>query len=764
MTPVYDLPPVCRGGAMNQLLSNVVRLAAALDYGGREMISFPEHWHTEGAKIGFETLLDMSLVERRFPGHRTDDVVSMPIEMISCEQDDDRWWKKELILPKARIKVDPTTKIENTKTKIDTQTRKDDVKSPRQKKTRSSKKQVDKITKSTTVVDILKRFRPTTLLEDLVNEKLKAFDVEDKDAREGVCVHNPNGQRWRRFCDRLSKETNSTLGKHCQGYDGRPVADLVLERLPDHNYEKNKAIIRTIYYVGDEDPPESLDVHFRVLRPRSDVAGDKRALKRLGIEITDDKDVSQHGDILDLLDYYTCLRMHSFVGNSLSTFTALQLLHRNGNGSWYNSGPVPLSDFLPIRVPIVYTYTGESQPAGKILLKASMRSSRSKLGRDQPIHLLYHGKGTDNEFSDWLSRHDVIVHEHHPKWTDTMEKLRKAGNKKTSHLFKHKGNYLGTWQRIDVPFFVESEYVLYLDADTLIDRFFSLGDFDHNLTASAVAFAQEAEFILEPANAGVTFYNVPRLRTTYPEFVEFIADVANPANNRTFSMPSDQGANKDFYDPVLLNVKFNLKPYYKRWSEYERVIVHFHGPKPDEFLKFFVGRQVNPLMKEILKRADDRSNSLCDAMMLFANALKGERSLLEEYCSFNFQNNDVLKPTCELFLDSLPKLKTSTGCNNVAMNIYKMIREKKITVSDAIATEPKPPIKNTLKPYFRKHGLAVSKHAINDFDFVENLVDLFVLAWYLIFAYMLLKCGKISCRLCGSLSRRRRTKNSRHHA
>ena len=66
------------------------------------------------------------------------------------------------------------------------------------------------------------------------------------------------------------------------------------------------------------------------------------------------------------------------------------------------------------------------------------------------------------------------------------------GDPNTSHLFAHAGNYLGTWQRIDIPNFIESEYMLYLDADTVVTEAFTSGDFGLDITAN-IAFSIEGE-------------------------------------------------------------------------------------------------------------------------------------------------------------------------------------------------------------------------------------------------------------------------------
>lgn len=242
-------------------------------------------------------------------------------------------------------------------------------------------------------------------------------------------------------------------------------------------------------------------------------------------------------------------------------------------------------------------------------------------------------------------------------------------------------------------------------------------------------FAQESEDDPAPANAGVTLSNVPWLRRTFPQFLNFITQVADPDNRLSFSMPSDQGAYKDFYDPVRLDTRFNVKPYYARWFEYERTIVHFHGPKPHEFLKYFVGRgsSVDPLMTGLLARTDKEKDTLCDAALLFAKALRGDAALLSDYCAVNFGSDELLLRTCVIFFGDLPALKSSNGCDNVATALYRL--EKRGRSIDG---------PRSLRGG-GAHG-ARPHDGENDF-FYDDLITLGLLWWLAMVAYALFRVG-----------------------
>lgn len=59
-----------------------------------------------------------------------------------------------------------------------------------------------------------------------------------------------------------------------------------------------------------------------------------------------------------LLDYELALRANKFVGNSVSTFSALLLWERPGWSTYYNMGDIPMAEFLPFyQIPWVFPYS-----------------------------------------------------------------------------------------------------------------------------------------------------------------------------------------------------------------------------------------------------------------------------------------------------------------------------------------------------------------------------------------------------------------------
>ena len=151
------------------------------------------------------------------------------------------------------------------------------------------------------------------------------------------------------------------------------------------------------------------------------------------------------------------------------------------------------------QIPIVYTYTEMSQGMGKYMLQTSIASVRMHMPENK-IHVIYHGN-SDHDFLAWLKKGNVIVHEHHPTWKADIERMRLNGDPAKSHLYLHEGNYFGTWQRIDIPTMLDTEYCILLDADTVILRPFTLADFGLNTTYSIAMSAESNQRHTEPWNA-----------------------------------------------------------------------------------------------------------------------------------------------------------------------------------------------------------------------------------------------------------------------
>ena len=343
-----------------------------------------------------------------------------------------------------------------------------------------------------------------------------------------------------------------------------------------------------------------------------------------------------------------------------------------------------MHSFLKVQnIPIVYTYTEESQPMGKYLLKASITSVRQVFGMHIDINIIYHGK-KDKPFLSWLKKRHVIIHNHDPNWLQTVDNMISNADHSRSHLYPHRENYIGTWQRIGIPKFIKEEYVILLDADTVVHKKVDLSSFGLEITPG-IAVAQESEIDSSPVDLGVALFNVPKLRETYSDFLKFIQDRGN--YNQDFVLgPSDQGAYLDFYhahknpDVALnhepsqyvqrLDVLFNVKPYYKEARlSHERFIVHFHGMKPHEILRSLMGYPKQELpealhyLYDIMFQGDHR-DLVCFVIHDFAVALVGDSDNMQEFCEFTFKKPKE-KAFCADYFKILAIFPESGGCERI---------------------------------------------------------------------------------------------------
>ena len=214
-----------------------------------------------------------------------------------------------------------------------------------------------------------------------------------------------------------------------------------------------------------------------------------------------------------------------------------------------------------------------------------------------------------------------------------------SGDSKRSHLFQEWGNYVGTWQRIDIPLYLGAEYALYLDLDTIVMAPFTLADFGAEMTRS-ISLSTEMDAKVGPANAGVALLNIPYLRETHSDFIEFIRQHRHNSifqfkrNGVTLSAPSDQGALLEFYNSSvkLLDTKFNTKPYSPSSTDVR--IFHFHGAKPHDFFGHTIGKPCHKAFQSMCQKF--RSMPLiCTSLKVFAEHLQ-EAEAIHQYCKAAF--------------------------------------------------------------------------------------------------------------------------------
>ena len=319
-------------------------------------------------------------------------------------------------------------------------------------------------------------------------------------------------------------------------------------------------------------------------------------------------EMQENREVYAAIDYEVCNGVDIFIGNSVSTFAGLLLLSRERDRILgirphirqfhYNTGGIPLTDFLPLDVPHmtqialplkwVFCYSSYVREYDDMLKAAVMSAiTRTKL---MPVCVFY---GNENDIYIWLVAHGVLVIKHKPSWAYQIMQASKAmkANVGASHLYKNPHMMIATFMRIDIPIIGFSDtYVLYTDIDVFFQRDVSFSDFEALPTYFVVGVegAKDARCreSLPYGNAGVMLMNLVNLRRSRKDFLMFIFSRESISKGINFEGygPGDQGAYHYFYREkfnVVASPLFNWKAYWE--FNPNASIVHFHGPKPTHF-------------------------------------------------------------------------------------------------------------------------------------------------------------------------------------
>ena len=272
----------------------------------------------------------------------------------------------------------------------------------------------------------------------------------------------------------------------------------------------------------------------------------------------------------------------------------------------------------------VFLATADSSEAWAAMAKKAVASARARTSLEH-IVCVFRG-GRDAALARWLEGAGVEVLYHDaPAWAGRVSEAlsTKAGrdNVRFSPLYESASALTATFLRVDIPLLLDprkhGEIVLYADADVAFLRDVRREDFGAG--ADPAYFTMGAEFMEPPiyGNAGVMLLNLIGLRRTYAAFADWTFSDANVRRGLHFGKfgPGDQGAYAEFYEgafAVVRSPSFNWRPYWRaRWTD--PAILHFHGPKPDNYREALGGGAAKPPLawRAILKRCRGRGGAPC---------------------------------------------------------------------------------------------------------------------------------------------------------
>lgn len=497
--------------------------------------------------------------------------------------------------------------------------------------------------------DLLSAFRPSGILKELIHTAREALKVRGFDTSQGVCVHHRDGQDWHDHCARWGAIPDGIYRGNCLNETQQSFLGSL----------ENRALgsdSRWIYYVGDHEvPTELMQSKYTVVTKDSFL--DATAKEKLSHRVLQ-SEVGTVGPIRDLwsiVDFFVCDSLNYFVGNSVSSWSAVQVAVRQkhyrsrGMGTyWYNSQSIPLGDFLPLyEVPIAFVYTELSPENTKFLLQASVASIKEKMSRSR-ITVLYHGND-DIAFRTWLERKGVIIEQHYPEWRSDLAKATPT----TRRLRPSDESLLQEYQRIDIPKYLESEYCLFLEPGFIVKRRFTLSDFGLDLTWSIAFLPQTQSSSSE--TSGISLLNVPRLRKTYGEFLGFVESRLEDSNSLPKgAIRADYDAfYKDTAQSLPRNFAFQPHEHISRQEAASSKALYFYDVLPHQYLAHVIGIEHDEITAARCRQALATSQ-LCRSVQEFARLLlqSGEPGL-SSYCKASFPDNSRQRDYCMLIFTSL---------------------------------------------------------------------------------------------------------------
>ena len=192
-------------------------------------------------------------------------------------------------------------------------------------------------------------------------------------------------------------------------------------------------------------------------------------------------------------------------------------------------------------------------------------------------HCIY--DGGDNEFTDWLTKHEVRIIRHRSFVRKQLEELgREKGNPHLAPALS------GAFSRVELPELVErfggdAERVLYTDCDVIF-----LGEVVPELESNPCEYfavaPESAQDDYVNMNTGVMLMNIERLRESLPGFREYVLKHLAELERESWDEAAYRWFYRDNNGPLWdrLRPELNWKPY---WGESaDAKIIHFHGPKP----------------------------------------------------------------------------------------------------------------------------------------------------------------------------------------
>lgn len=351
------------------------------------------------------------------------------------------------------------------------------------------------------------------------------------------------------------------------------------------------------------------------------------------------------------IDAIICAKATLFVGNSVSTFSALIELRRLQHDEpvfHYNAGNIPLGGMVPINHHSVQLTDNGVQKWCRLkwvfalslydrnvisflnMAKVAIASAIENTSLD-PICVLNiasseEGTSWVKEVISWMESAGVTVIQHTPSFASKVYDAYLNSNATTtesiSPLHGKYSSMLATYLRLDIPVLgITDDYVLYTDVDVYFDVDITIDDF--NVLPKYLLMGFDTFASPESGNAGVILYNVQGMRRTYDKLIKNIFSDEHIKSGLLYGKSVDksvsslnQGALNIMYSDnlypktIVRPDKFNWRPYWAIPESSKTSIIHFHGPKPTDYQEHFENPNLDkPIYERLFKECDKVRNS-----------------------------------------------------------------------------------------------------------------------------------------------------------
>lgn len=410
--------------------------------------------------------------------------------------------------------------------------------------------------------------------------------------------------------------------KHCKVWEGNGYGHNCLansDLLPNVFLLEGVPTSHPVYIAGGysnkfiEDHPvfQNISQKYRIIS-KDDILSDLDVQKNLGA----------NRELLAAIDYAVCSKAGLFIGNSVSTFSAMVELTRSQVSQpsfHYNGGNIPLVaympspefDLIPKRLKWVFTMhlsprtTTQYMDLVRVAVKSAFKHTLL-----QPVAIVYATANGDTSSSSYfkntllpfiksLETMGVIVIRHTPTWVKKLNAHSGLGfaSDHTEYFSRTNASaclslgkacvddIISTLLRVEIPMVgIIDDHVLYSDVDVMFLKNIALEDF------------KVLPQYFTRLDHDIGLMNVENMRVSYNSFIKLVIKDSThlvttdlDATYELFyrSRSNSNGGSRRPIGGIELEAFFVWHPYERVIFNKETVLVHWDGPKPHDYLKYF---------------------------------------------------------------------------------------------------------------------------------------------------------------------------------